>query len=534
MLLYLKACRDRDFAQAGEYLDTTDLPPVAKGLQPATMAWQLKVVLDQKLWIDPDDLSDAPEGDVEDGSSKRDRVGTIETDRGDVDVMLERVTDENGLEVWRIASGTVARIPALYQRFGYGPLGEYLPDIFFELVLFRIQLWQWIGLFALLPLTYLASWLALWLVQQTVRPLVSRTRTSMDDRLLGAVLGPARLGLAVALFALGVLVLQLSMPAQKAFNHLEAAAVIVAVCWLALRMIDVSSEILERRLEKENRQAAVSVLPLGRRTVKAIALLFAALAAIQNFGFNVTGILASLGIGGLAIALGAQKSLENLFAGLSLISDQPVRVGDFCRFGDSLGTVEDIGLRSTKIRTLDRSVMAVPNSQFAEMHLDNLSRRDRIRLNMLLGLRYETSADQLRHVLLGVRRMLISHPKVDLEPFWRVRFVGFGDYSLNIEVFVYVKTQDYGEFCGIQEDILLRIMDIVEASGSSFAFPSQTTYLGRDSGLDEDLVRKAEKEIRKLREEHGMPFPDFTDKEMDRIRGQLDYPPEGSVLVQTK
>ena len=217
-----------------------------------------------------------------------------------------------------------------------------------------------------------------------------------------------------------------------------------------------------------------------------------------------------------------------MFAGLSLISDQPVRVGDFCRFGDRLGTVEDIGLRSTKVRTLERSIVAVPNSQFADLHLENLTKRDYIRFHKKLNLRYETSADQLRHVLIELRKMLIAHPKVSLEPLWRVRFIDFGDYSLDIEVFVYTRTTDYGEYRAIEEDLLLRIMDIVAESGTAMAFPSQTAYLGRDDGIDPERREQAAKKVTELRDAGELPFPDFDEKTVDELEDSLSYPPEGS------
>jgi MscS family membrane protein len=244
------------------------------------------------------------------------------------------------------------------------------------------------------------------------------------------------------------------------------------------------------------------MVPIGRTALKVLVLLFAVLASLQNVGVNVTGLLAGLGIGGLALALAAQKTVENLFGGVSVILDQPVRVGDFCRFGDRLGTVEEVGLRSTRVRTLDRTVVSIPNAEFSALQLENFSRRDRIWLHATLGLRYETTADQLRHVLAEVHRLLREDPRVDPEPA-RIRFVGFGAYSLDCEVFAYIRTADYGEFLAIREDLLLRIMDIVAASGTSFAFPSQTLYVGADPGLDTARSRAAEAQGRRWRAAAG-------------------------------
>lgn len=528
MKLYLEAARDGEFGKASTYLDLENSALSPGDERAASLAWRLKIVLDQTMWIDLEELSNEPEGNADDGAPGRDRLGSIETERGPVDVMLERVGSRDGLPVWRISSSTLARVPYLYQQFGYGELGQYLPEPFFTITLAGVQLWQWIGLLLLVLIVYLLSWLAVCLLIRVLRPAVRRTRTQIDDRLLEAVGAPVRAVIAVALFAATTLFLHLSVSAQQVLAGLERTAVIVATVWLVMRLADVSSEVVKRRLERRDHRAGLAVLPMGRRTFKVIVSGLAGIAIMQTLGFNVTGLIASLGIGGLAVALAAQRSLENMFAGLSLIGDQPVRVGDFCQFGDNMGWVEDIGLRSTRIRTLNRSVLSVPNSQFANLQLDNLAKRDYIRFYTVLGLRYETTADQLRHVILELRTMLIAHPQVSLEPFWRVRFIGFAAYSLNVEIFVYTRTTDYGEFMAIREDLLLRTIDIVEKSGTAIAFPSQTTYLGRDSGLNAERGDKAAERIRSMRESNDLPFPDFTSRRIGEVENSLPYPPRGA------
>jgi MscS family membrane protein len=210
-------------------------------------------------------------------------------------------------------------------------------------------------------------------------------------------------------------------------------------------------------------------------------------------GLPATGIIAGLGIGGLAIALAAQSTVENLIGGISLFADRPMRVGDFCKYGSDLGTIEAIGIRSTRIRGLDRTLTSIPNGVLSKMPIVNLTKRDRIQLKSVLGLRYETTPEQLRHVLTKLRELLLAHPMVTPEPS-RVRFIGFGDSSLNVDIMAYVATSDWDEFLAVQEDICLRVIDAVEASGAGFAFPSQTLYLARDGGLDSGKSAAAEKE----------------------------------------
>lgn len=210
-------------------------------------------------------------------------------------------------------------------------------------------------------------------------------------------------------------------------------------------------------------------------------------------GLPATGIIAGLGVGGLAIALAAQPTVENLIGGLSLFADRPVRVGDFCKYGNDSGTIEAIGIRSTRIRGLDRALTTVPNGVLSKMPIVNLTKRDRMQLKFVLGLRYETTPEQLRYVLTKLRELLLAHPMVTPEP-CRVRFTGFGDSSLNVDIFAYVGTSDWNEFLAVQEDICLRMIDLIEASGTGFAFPSQTLYLARDGGRDSDKSAAAENE----------------------------------------
>ena len=197
-------------------------------------------------------------------------------------------------------------------------------------------------------------------------------------------------------------------------------------------------------------------------------------AVLSNWGYNTTTVLAGVGVGGLAVALAAQKTLENLFGGVAVISDRPVLVGDTCRFGDRTGDVEDIGLRSTRIRTPDRTLVTVPNGQFSSMTLENLSRRDKIWFHPKLSLTRETSPAQIRQLLDSISRLLDSNPKVDSGS-RSVRFAGVGAYSLDFDVSAYILTSDDDEFSRVQQELLLRILEAIEAVGTRLAFPTQTS-----------------------------------------------------------
>jgi MscS family membrane protein len=310
-----------------------------------------------------------------------------------------------------------------------------------------------------------------------------------------------------------------------------SAFLIVAVTWLLIRVTDVLSSIAEEQLVERGQMSTTVLVPPGRKAVKVIILLFALVAILSNFGFNVAALLASLGVGGIAVALAAQKTIENLFGGITLYADRPVRVGDFCRFGDKMGTVEEIGIRSTRVRTLDHTVITIPNATFSNIEIDNITARERIRLRAIITVRYETSPDQLRYILVEIRKLLYSHERV-IPDTPRVRFINFGAYSLDIEVLAYVNTTDWSEFLGIREDIFLRIMDIIEASGTGFAFPSQTLYMGKDDGLNAERVQEVTAEVGRWREHNEVFLPNFPPNKIEELKGTLPYPPEGSPEYQ--
>ncbi len=530
---YLEAARADDYERAARYLDLRRIDPGQRATRGPRLARELKLVLDRELWVPVDELSERAEGFQSDGLPKdTDRIGDIASESGTVHVDLKRVPRGDGTLVWLFSDEVLARVPALYEEFGHGPLEQYLPKVFFETRVLEVLLWQWAALIVLLFVAWLLSYAVAAAVVGVLRPVVARTETDIDDRLFESTLPPLRLVAAVFVFWAGTLPLGLNVPAREFLSAAERALVLVAITWLVIRLVNLVAEIVEKRLEAQGQEEAVPLVAPGRKAVKAAIYLITFVAILDNFGFNVTALVAGLGVGGIAVALAAQKSLENLFGGIMLYADRPIRVGDFCKFAGQVGTVEDIGMRSTRIRTLDRTVVTVPNAEFSNLHIENYAMRDFIRFYTVLGLRYETSAEQLRHVLVEIRKLLYAHPKVSKDPA-RVRFISFGAYSLDVEVFAYVTTSDWAEFVGIREDLMLRIMDLVDASGSGFAFPSQTLYLGKDDGLDGERATAAEAEVRAWREREELLLPDFPDATIRELEGQHPWPPEGAPAKRT-
>ncbi len=287
---------------------------------------------------------------------------------------------------------------------------------------------------------------------------------------------------------------------ESAFGLAIIWAIWVAARWVGARIVR-SPRIASNSLR-------ANLTTFAARSVGLLAALIVVFRIAQDFGVPVYGLIAGAGVGGVAIALAVRSTLENVIGTLNLYADAPIRVGDFCRYGDDpvngslrIGTIEEIGLRSTRIRGVDRSITTIPNADFANMHLVNLTRRDRLLLSMTLGLRYETTAEQLQAVLTGFREKLLTEPHVDLETA-HVRVTGFGTAALQVAVFAYVLTPDWNEFLGIQEELIIRFLTVVDEAGTGLALPSTIVYRARDPAAD-----RAGQEVKLRRRSSGPAGP---------------------------
>lgn len=495
---FLAATREGDYERAARFLDLSEVPAAERADGGAELARRIERVLLRTVPLDTKRISDDPTGVADDGlPADLERVGWVEPTADSEKPLaaeLRRARNDQHVRIWQFTPETVTQLSAFYDQLGYDRLGNLLPPVFFDVEVFHVQLWQWVALFALLVLSVVASWAAAGLVVRILRPLAHRTATTIDDRLLELGIAPLRLGVGVVLFSAGRVALGLPLVATRVLHVGESFLLAIAVTWAALRLLDVITGVIEEKLLRRDQRNAALVLPPGRRTAKVLVVCLGVILYMDSLGFDVTAVLAGLGVGGIAVALAAQKSVENLFGGVTLYADQPLRVGDTCRVDDHVGTVEDIGLRSTRLRTPDRTMVTIPNAELASLAIENLSRRDRMWFHPKLALRYETSPEQLRAILGRIRELLRAHELVVAETA-RVNFVDFGAYSLDLEVSAFVRTTDGDRFLEVAEELNLALMDIVTAAGSSFAFPSQTTYVEQGSGLDGEPPARGEKRI---------------------------------------
>jgi MscS family membrane protein len=339
--------------------------------------------------------------------------------------------------------------------------------------------WPWVAL----PTLFLVAWLLGFLLSRLTRSLLLkvavRTPMTWDEALVSGLGGPLTLAWASALVHAGLPWLELSDQVGSGARRGLHVVLLVIVFWAIWRVVDVASNVIAKLRWSREHPGSHALVPLGRRLSKVAVILAGVVTLLSELGYSVASVVAGLGIGGLAVALAARSTLENLFGAFSIGADQPFREGDVIKIDDVVGTVEAIGLRSTRIRTPDRTLVSLPNGKLADMRVECFSSRDRIRLSCVLGLVYDTSAAQMRQVLASVERVLREHPKL-----WPdtvvVRFMELAASSLNIEVMAWFQTRDFDEFRAIREEILLRFMEVVEQAGTSFAFPTQTIHVASE------------------------------------------------------
>jgi MscS family membrane protein len=471
VLGFLSAAHKRNYEIAAQYLNTH-----LDREHAATLAEQLFVVLDRRLPARLNELSDKAEGSLPDPlRPNQDLVGTIASSNGRVEILLERVDLGEGKLRWLFSEKTLESIPQLYDEVNRVSVDEVLPRSLVENRLVGVSLFEWLAVFVGMPLLYSLTMLADRLLSPLAGKLWLRVTRKGDVPNLHLLPNPLRL-LFLALAILWIMS-KVSLPliARQFWSSTATIIIIAAGVWLFILLNRWAQDLLSRRLELHNNAGAISIVRLGRRVIDVLAVFVGVLVALHHFRLDPTAALAGLGVGGIAVALAAQKTLENVIGGASIIFDRVVRVGDTLKVAEIQGTVENIGLRSTRIRTLDRTVVSVPNGHIANVSLENLSARDKFGFHHSLSLRWDTTAKQMRSILTNIDDLLAQHPLIEQNSM-RVRFRCFGTSSLDVEVLAYFFARDWSHFLRIQQELLLHIMEIVQEAGTQMALQSHIVY----------------------------------------------------------
>ena len=472
----LKYAERQDFATAARYLQ---LPP-GQDTNVSQLAREFQA-LSHRFKGDVDLLSDDPNGTVEAGLPPGQvRAGMFAVGGTNTDVILVRVDDPEYGKIWLVSQETVARIPDLYaQMQSEGPtLAERIvPVALSSHHVLGMSLAQWLEWLLSIPVSWLLAWLLAFVLSLPRRIWYSLRKLPFRSVWQTPLGTPLKCIIAILIHGILFYLLEPPLLYRAYYSRFLAALLAACLAWLVSRIIDRGFDHAVKRTRQ--RGGGESILVMMQRLTRIVMFLIAFVTAMALFGINVKTTLAGLGIGGLAIALAAQKTLENILGGVSLLMDKAVHVGDFCEIGGRLGTVEDIGLRSLKLRTLDQNVLVVPNGALASMQFQNMKKRPKLLLNQNFSLRIETTVEQLRSVLDRVQSMLNEHPMIESGTS-RLRVCAIAGAAFEFELWAYGKTGDWTEFTAIREDVLLKIAEIVEAAGTRFAGPTQLTYLAGD------------------------------------------------------
>jgi len=475
---FVEASQRGDRATAADYLQW---PRQKMPIDREEAADQLRFILNHGFEGNLDRLSRDPGGITNDGlPPDRDRAGTAVLSNGErVDIHLTRVVQNTGPALWMISADTVSDIPRMYEHAGLPQVERRLPRFLTSASFGEMPLWVPIALLAAVPVLYFVSRLVLWAIIECVR-MVLRFRGHRGpirrSREWLALSRPSAFLLTLGLHRLLSPMVGIPLLHRQYYSRTVTVLLIGGIVWLLWRAVDLVAERMRDRLKPDHPRTAQSVYVLGRRLLKGVVVAIALLAGLAAFGVNLTATLAGLGIGGVALAFASQRTLENVFGGIFVLSDRSIVVGDVCQIGKYTGEVVDVGLRSMQLRTVNRTVVYVPNGTLATMEVENLSRRDKFLFQHVVGLRYETTLEQVGRVQAEIRAMLAGDARIEQDTH-RVRLVRFGSYSLDIDVFAYVKAADFPGFLAVQEELLTRIMGTVNSAGTGLAFPSQTMYV---------------------------------------------------------
>ena len=467
-----------DYERASQYFDLKAIPASRRASQGIVIAKKLQAALDAGgSLIQPIQLSNDPSGRIDDQlPANQEQIGTLPGAVGAKDVpLIANSTSQGGQTIWKISSESLAQLAVTTPDEGAKALRDRLPLVLRQTMFGGAPVGDWLLLIGAALLYYAIVRAILLVALALLVRLHPLKREAWGCRLLENAPGPLSLWISMLLFLGTTRTLEAAIVARQFASRIAGALAFLAFTWLLWRIIDVAADLVARRMARRERYRARSIIIFMRRALKLLLLMFAAVQALNILGIDVTTGIAALGLGGLAIALGAQKTVENVVGSVSVVVDEPVRVGDFCKVGDVSGTVEEIGIRSTRIRTNDRTRVTIPNSNFAALQIENFSDRDRFLFNPTLQLARDLDADGVERVLEALRAALAEADY--LYEGARVNFKAIGASSFDLEIFAWIDVTDGTQAIILQEKLLLEVMRRVEGAGGSFAVPVRAVEL---------------------------------------------------------
>jgi len=501
---FIKAAQEERYAVAIEYFQPPPSRRRHSEQDDEELAARLLSIFNQKFAGALDLTSRDPLGRLDDGlPPDQERIsGALGT--GDkFPILLVRLEDEHGRKLWYFSRTTLDNVPEMYESLTFPGIEKQIPQALVSHRLLSMPLWQWIAIVVFLPVTLLASRLLTMLGAF----LISRVRKARNKPPLPPQkffqVDPITLTIAILSHYVFVSYIGTSLLYRLYYRNLVWIFLAFDFYWILTRITRAISSRIGSSLTKRGMLAERSIVSLIRRFIEVSIFLLVTLLVLRNLGVDVSTALAGVGIGGLALGLGAQKTFENMFGGVSILFDKVVQIGDTCRINNQTGVVEDIGLRSTRLRTGERTLLSIPNGIMASAVVENLRFRDKFLCQQTIRLRYDLSPDHVRYVLGQIQNLLIEDPKVE-DASARVRFLRFAEYALEVEIFCYILEPEFTAYLATQEQLLLKIMDAIEKAGAVVALPTQTTFVTQDAWIDPQKAKAAEAAVEKARDP-GVP-----------------------------
>jgi len=500
---FIKAAQEERYRVAVQYFQ----PVTGRHRPPADeeeeLASQLLTILNLRFAGPLDFVSRDPLGRLDDGlPPDQEKISGGLGANDDLPILLVRQEDEQGHKLWYISRATLTRVPEVYDSLTFPELEKKIPAYLVERRFLYMPLWQWLAILICVPIAVVAARLIVKcseLVIQAWRKL-RKLPPRKGEPLLR--LGPGTLAIAVVIHYLLVGYLGTSLLYRLYYRRVIWVLLAIAFYWILTRITGVLTSRIGRGLTSRGMYAERSIVSLVRRFVEVSIFVSVALILLRSIGFDVSALLAGVGIGTLALGLGAQKTFENMFGGMSVLFDKVIQIGDTCKVNNLTGVVEDIGLRSTRLRTPERTLLSIPNGIMASATVENFHTRDKYLCQQTVRLRYDLAPSHVSYVLDEIRSIINRNAKVEEES-GRVRFLRFAEYALEVEVYCYILDRDYNAYLATQEALLLEIMDTLEKTGAVVALPSQTTLVTQDSWVDQEKAKAVQAAIEKGRNPDG-------------------------------
>ncbi len=480
---FLAAADEADYEAAAEFLDLRNLRGEAGQLTGAQLTRRLLVIINRATWVDVDDLLDHPAGRSNDNlPDYRDSIGVVLDGDKEIQLLMQKVPRGDGVSIWKISNATVSLIPKLYATYGYPEWIEDLRRSLPNVTFLGFELFKWVIVFGVGILIYAA----IFLIALAIRRTLGDPDTPSHRRVFRFLILPV--GIWVVIISMNAVATSLGRGVTaETIRQLSPIPILVTV-WMMFGVMNLLRDIYSNRLQQRDRQGAAVLLRPASNAIKLLIAVSAVLIYLDKLGINITTVLAGLGVGGIAVALALQKPMEDVFGAITLYTQQPVRVGDFCRVGTEMGTIEEIGLRTTRLRTLANTLIAIPNARLANEPIDNISAREKILYRPTLRLRYDTTPEQLTHILDGIREFFSSHDRI-LQDNHRVRFKEIADDALLVEVYAYLNTKDWSVYLELAEELNMRILEIVAQAGTTLSLPARTLHIEQTDGAGKAAVQ---------------------------------------------